>query len=143
MSAASKTPEPWLIHFFQRSSDDDPDAAVPAMDFLGSLHPKVEAEIHAILDAVAKAPPPAFSGGGKWEAMHDKMAGIYEVRVKSSGANHRLFCFLERNSEHLEAPSIVCLGGLTKPPRSPAQPRDYVRIMQYADEFRKHGNVLQ
>ena len=143
MSAASKTPEPWLIHFFQRSSDDDPDAVVPALEFLNSLPPKVAAEIDAILDAVAKAPPPAFSGGGKWEAMHDEMAGVYEVRVRSTGANHRLFCLLVRDSDHLEAPSIVCLGGLTKPLRSPAQPRDYVRIKQYVDEFRKHGNVLQ
>jgi Txe/YoeB family toxin of Txe-Axe toxin-antitoxin module len=142
MPTASKTPEPWLIHFFQRSGDDDGVAAVPAMDFLNSLSPKVAAEINAILDAVAKAPPPAFSGGGKWEAMHGEMAGVYEVRVKSTGANHRLFCLLVR-SAHLEGPSIVCLGGLTKPARSAAQPRDYVRIMQYVDEFRKHGNVLQ
>jgi hypothetical protein len=52
-----------LIHFFQRSSDDDHDAVVPAIEFLNSLRPKVAAEINAILDAVAKAPPPAFSGG--------------------------------------------------------------------------------
>jgi Txe/YoeB family toxin of Txe-Axe toxin-antitoxin module len=103
----------------------------------------VAAEISAILDAVAKAPPPAFSGGGKWEAMHGDMAGVYEVRVRSTGANHRLFCLLVRDSDHLEAPSIVCLGGLTKPVRSAAQPRDYVRITRYVDEFRKHGNVLR
>jgi len=30
----------------------------------------------AVLSAVADAPPPAFSGGGKWEAMHDEMAGL-------------------------------------------------------------------
>ena len=143
MPGASKAPVPWLVHFFQRSSDDDPDAAVPAMDFLNSVSPKVAAEISAILDAVAKAPPPAFSGGGKWEAMHGDMAGIYEVRVRSTGANHRLFCLLVRDSDHLEAPSIVCLGGLTKPVRSAAQPRDYVRITRYVDEFRKHGNVLR
>jgi Txe/YoeB family toxin of Txe-Axe toxin-antitoxin module len=128
---------------FQRSSDDDPDAAVPAMEFLNSLPAKVAAEINAILDAVAKAPPPAFSGGGKWEAMHGEMAGVYEVRVRSSGANHCLFCLLVRASRRNDASYIVCLGGLTKPIRSPAQPRDYVRVMQYVDEFRKHGNVLQ
>jgi len=27
------------------------------------------------------APPPRFSGGGKWEAMHGDMAGYYEVRA--------------------------------------------------------------
>jgi hypothetical protein len=35
------------------------------MEFLDSLPAKVAAEINAIVDAVAKAPPPAFSGGGK------------------------------------------------------------------------------
>jgi hypothetical protein len=74
--------------------------------------------------------------------MHGDMTGVYEVRVRSSGANHRLFCLLVRDSVHHEAPSIVSLAGLTKPVRSAAQPRDYVRIKQYADEFRKQGNVL-
>jgi hypothetical protein len=63
--ADSKTPEPLLIHFFQRQINDDPHAAAPAMEFLDSLPAKVAAEINAIVDAVAKAPPPAFSGGGK------------------------------------------------------------------------------
>jgi hypothetical protein len=37
----------------------------------------------------------------------------------------------------------VCLDGLTKPVRSPASPRDYRRIRQYADEFRKRRTVYQ
>ena len=88
----------WLIHFFQRHRDDDQTEAVPTVHFLDSLPDKVAAEIQAVLEAVAAAPPPSFSGGGKWEAMHDDMAGLYEVRVQSSGANHRLFCTLERNA---------------------------------------------
>ncbi len=40
----------------------------------------VRATIFAVLDAVADAPPPRFSGGGMWEAMHGDMAGFYEVR---------------------------------------------------------------
>jgi hypothetical protein len=99
------------------------------------------AEIQAVLEAVAAAPPPSFSGGGKWEAMHDDMAGIYEVRVHGSGANHRLFCLLERNSDDLGGPAIICLGGLSKPVRSAGNPRDYRRIKQYADEFRKRRTV--
>jgi len=34
-----------------------------------------------VLEAVTTAPPPSFSGGGKWEAMHDDMAGYFEVMV--------------------------------------------------------------
>lgn len=143
VSHITHVPEGWMVHFFQRHPDDDASTAVPAMAFLGSLPPKVAAEFDAILDAVAKAPPPAFAGGGKWEAMHGDMAGIYEIRITSAGANHRLFCLLVRSSEVLGGSSIVCLGGLSKPPRSAAHSRDYVRIRQFADEFRKHGRVLE
>lgn len=82
---------PWLIHFFQRHTADDPARSVPAIDFLDQLSTKVVADIRAVLDAVAEAPPPAFSGGGMWEAMHGEMAGFYEVRVTGAGMNHRLF----------------------------------------------------
>ena len=135
--------EPWRIHFFQRHREDDAARSSPTIDFLDGLPDKVVAEIQAVLEAVAAAPPPSFSGGGKWEAMHDDMAGIYEVRVQGGGANHRLFCLLERNGDDLGGSAIVCLGGLTKPVRSAASPRDYRRIKQYADEFRKRRTVYE
>src|SRR5258705_8854780 len=104
-------PEPWLIHFFQRHQDEDPARPTPTIEFLDGLPDKIAAQIQAVLEAVAAAPPPSFSGGGKWEAMHDDMAGIYEVRVQGGGANHRLFCLLERNGDDLGGPSVVCVGG--------------------------------
>ena len=133
---------PWLIHFFKRSPDDDPDEAVPTLEFLETIPPKVAAEIHAVLDAVAEAPPPAFSGGGKWEAMHGDMSGIYEVRVQGGGQNHRLFCLLVRNAEHLGGSCIVCLDGLSKPRRQAADPKDYEQIRKYRSEFDRHSGVL-
>jgi len=42
----------------------------------------------AVLNAVAAAPPPAFSGGGYWEAMHGEMTGFFEVRVDGPGRRH-------------------------------------------------------
>jgi hypothetical protein len=114
---------------------------VPTIDFLDGLPDKIVAEIQAILDAVAAAPPPAFSGGGNWEAMHEDMAGFYEVRVHGGGANHRLFCLLDRNADDLGGPSIICLDGLSKPVRSAASPRDYCRVRQYAAEFRMQRTV--
>ncbi len=86
MTATSqkKPPKPWSIHFFQRDKSDDSERAVPAIEFLDSIPAKVAAEIQAVLDAVAAAPPPSFSGGGKWEAMHDDMAGFFEVRVQAA-----------------------------------------------------------
>ena len=101
--------DPWLIHFFQRHEVNDPDETVPAIEFLESVPLKVQAEIHAVLDAVAEAPPPAFSGGGKWEVMHDEMAGFYEVRVQGDGKNQRLFCVLERDADDVGGSSIVVI----------------------------------
>lgn len=138
-----RAPSPWRIHFFQRHRDDDAGVAVPALDFLDGVTSKVAAEIHAVLDAVATAPPPSFSGGGKWEAMHGDMAGYFEVRVQGGGLNHRLFCFLERDAEGLGGSSIVCLGGLSKPRRAAADPRDYATIRRFGDEFLKHRMVLE
>jgi Txe/YoeB family toxin of Txe-Axe toxin-antitoxin module len=107
------------------------------------LPAKVAAEIHAVLDAVAEAPPPSFSGGGKWEAMHDDMAGYYEVRVQGGGKNHRLFCVLERDADDLGGSSIVCLGGLSRAPRTAANPRDYRAIKRYGAEFQTRRTVLE
>lgn len=129
----------WRIHFFQRPHAQ----TVPTIEFLGGLPEKVAAEIHAVLQAVAEAPPPSFSGGGKWEAMHDDMAGFYEVRVRGGGMNHRLLCVLERDAVDLGGPSLICIGGLSKPRRSAAKPRDYRAIREYRSEFERYRTVLR
>jgi len=134
--------DPWKIHFFRRHSDDDASRTTPALDFFDSIPVKVAAEIHAVLDAVAGAPPPSFSGGGKWEAMHGDMAGLYEIRVQGGGKNHRLFCILDRGDD-LGGPSIVCIDGLSKPPRQAASARDYKRVRRFADEFQQRRIVLE
>ena len=134
---------PWRIHFFQRDRRDDTDQPIPTVGFLNGLPPKVAAEIHAVLDAVAAAPPPAFSGGGKWESMHGDMAGFYEVRVQGGGMNHRLFCLLERDADDLGGSSIVCIDGLSKPRRTAGDPRDYRRVKRYGAEFRTRRTVLE
>lgn len=135
--------EPWRIHFFQRHAEDDATRSVPAVEFLNSLSVGAAAEFQAVLEAVAAAPPPSFSGGGKWEAMHGEMAGVYEIRVQRDGQNHRLFCLLERNADDLGGPSIVVLGGLSKPRRSPASPKDYRTIRKYSSEFAARRTVLE
>ena len=142
MAAAASSRDPWLIHFFQRHPSDDPGESVPALDFFEELTGKIAAEIHAVLDAVAEAPPPSFAGGGKWEAMHSEMAGFYEVRVQGDGRNHRLFCLLIRDAADLGGSSIVCLGGLSKPRRRPAEARDYARIGTYRQEFERNRRVF-
>ncbi len=140
MATADK---PWLIHFFQRDKRDDPRRSVPAITFLDHVPIKARATIQAVLEAVAEAPPPAFSGGGKWEVMHDAMAGFYEVRVHGADQqNHRLFCVLERSAADLGGSSIVVIDGLSKPVRQAAAPKDYRRVLRYRDEFRARRTVL-
>jgi Txe/YoeB family toxin of Txe-Axe toxin-antitoxin module len=129
---------PWLIHFFRRS-----DGAIPTRTFLDAAPARIAAEIHAVLEAVATAPPPAFSGGGKWEAMHGDMRGLYEIRVRQGRALFRLICLLDRNADDLGGPSIVCLGGLVKTSGAAADPRDYSDIRGFAAEFRKCRTVMR
>ena len=62
--------EPWAVIYYMA-----PDGSVPALKFLDGCPGKIDAEFTAVLDAVAAAPPPRFSGGGKWEAMHGSMNG--------------------------------------------------------------------
>jgi hypothetical protein len=54
------------------------DGTVPALEFLDACPGAIDAQFTAVLDAVAAAPPPRFSDGGKWEAMHGLMGGWYE-----------------------------------------------------------------
>jgi len=62
----------------------DADGNVPAVDFLVGCPTKTRANLLAVLNAVAAAPPPAFSGGGKWEAMHGKMRRLLRGQGRRS-----------------------------------------------------------
>jgi hypothetical protein len=82
----------------------------------------VRARLLAVLETVRAAPPPAFSGGGKWEAMHGSMGGYYEIRVTGSGRRHyRLYCLLDNGTpaelaqRGFDRPQIAVINGLVKP----------------------------
>ena len=75
--------------------------------------------------------------------MHGELAGIYEIRVQGAGANHRLFCLLERNAEELGGPSVVVIGGLSKPKRTAANSKDYDRVLHAKEEYLARRTVLQ
>lgn len=131
-------PAPWLVHFFQRHVNDDAARSVPALDFLRSCPTKVEAMILAVVKAVADAPPPAFSGGGKWEVMHGEMRGFYEVRVDGPRRRHyRLFCVLERDgaSVGLGGPSVVLITGKDKPFKTTMSVADYAQVRALGAEY--------
>lgn len=111
---------------------------IPAEGFLDGLPTRVEARIDAVLEAVRAAPPPKFSGGGFWEAMHGEMGGYYEIRVRAGNDLHRLFCILDNadakglKERGFSAPQIVVLNGMTKPIGTRFSDADYrknVRVL--------------
>lgn len=117
------------------------DGTSPALEFLDACPGKVDAEFSAVLDAVAGAPPPAFSGGGKWEAMHGDMGGYYEIRLTGPGREQfRLFCILENGTDAklLERgfvkPAIAVITGLRKPTRTLFGAKDYKRVRQLGSD---------
>ncbi|MBI5534601.1 MAG: hypothetical protein HY898_17880 [Deltaproteobacteria bacterium] len=85
------------------------------------------------------APPPMFSGGGMWEAMHDDMAGYFEVRVDGPKRRHyRLFCLLERDGAKLGlgGPSIVLITPKDKPFRTVLSKADYADVRRLGEEYK-------
>jgi Txe/YoeB family toxin of Txe-Axe toxin-antitoxin module len=146
-SAAALPRVPWRVLFFRRHPGDDPAQTVPARAFLDASPIKVSATMIAVVRAVADAPPPTFSGGGKWEAMHGKMSGIYEVRVDGPNRHHyRLFCVLERDGAQLGlgGPSLVLIAGKDKPFQTKLSEREYDEILALVGELkrRKPRSVL-
>ncbi len=137
---AQPATQSWRVHFFQRHRDDDPVQSVPVREYLDAC--PVAARLVAVAKAVADAPPPAFSGGGKWEAMHDDMAGYYEVRVDGPKRRHyRLFCLLEREGAGvgLGGPSLVLIAGMDKPFRSTFSDEDYAWVRRLGDEYKRRN----
>ena len=113
---------------------------MPGREFLSACPQNVEAKLVAIIKAVADAPPPTFSGGGKWEAMHDEMKGYFEARADGQDREHfRLFCLLDRGggSVGLGGPSVIIITGGRKPFRTTFSKADYAAVRALGSEFLK------
>lgn len=126
----------WDIVFYATAQ-----SSVPAADFLDDCPPKVRGTILAVLDAVAAAPPPAFSGGGKWEAMHGDMGGYYEIRVTGPGRDqYRLFCLLENadkltlTTRGLRGPAVAVITGMRKKTGTVFSRRDYTKVRRLGSD---------
>lgn len=129
--------EAWGIEYFQRHEDDDPSRSVPAREFLAGCPKGVSSDLRAVVTAVADAPPPKFSGGGQWKAMHDSMRGWYEARMMGPGKRlYRVFCLLERAAPGLDGPSVVLITGMDKPNETAFSEADYARVRALGDEYR-------
>jgi hypothetical protein len=129
--------EPWDIRYFQRHRSDDPGRRAPAREFINGCPTGVRADIRATLKAVAEAPPPQFSGGGRWKAMHVSMKGYFEVRVMGPGRMlYRVFCLLEREAEGLDRPSIIPIDGMSKQSGTAFTEGEYAAVRRLGDEYR-------
>jgi hypothetical protein len=121
----------WDVVYFKAAG-----GSVPADEFLDSCPAKVGAKIVRVLVSVAEHPPPSFSGGGMWEAMHEKMTGYFEVRVQGPGREQfRLFCLLDRDGPGLPEPAIAALGGLRKPIGTKFSESDYAKIRELGEAY--------
>jgi hypothetical protein len=122
---------------------DPEDRSTWVLAFLDACPVKVEANLLAVLDAVAEAPPPQFSGGGKWEAMHGAMGGYFEVRATGPKREQfRPFCILDNADETelarrgLQGPAIAVITGMRKPWRTTFAEADYRHVRNMGDVYR-------
>ena len=118
------------------------DGGVPAEDFLYGCPAKIEARFYAVLEAVRDAPPPQFSGGGYWDAMHGDMGGYHEIRLTGPGRRqYRLFCILDNgNPEKLrergfDQPQIAVITGMIKDSGKKFSDRDYAKVRKLGNEY--------
>jgi hypothetical protein len=73
-----------------------------------------------------------------WEAMHDAMAGFYEIRVTGQQKGQRLFrffCLLDRNGPGLPGPAIVAVAGLAKPVGTAFSDKEYEGVRRFGDDY--------
>lgn len=130
--------EPWSVHYFRRHREGDTTRSSPSRDFLHERPTEVRAHLVAVINAVADAPPPKFSGGLQWRAMHGDMKGWFEARDRHGPFLYRLFCLLERNGSDvgLGGPSIVLVTGMRKANETAFSKADYARVRALGDEYR-------
>ena len=128
----------WGIVYYKTAG-----GGVPAEDFLEQLSSKVAARFDVVLDTVRKAPPPRFSGGGFWEAMHGTMNGYYEIRLTGPGRmQHRLFCILDNadrkglQERGFDAPQIAVITGMSKKSGEKFTDAEYKRkVRKLGDDY--------
>jgi hypothetical protein len=133
----------WGIVYFKAK-----DGRVLVEDFLDGCPAKIEARFYAVLEAVRDAPPPQFSGGGYWEAMHGDMGGFHEIRLTGPGRRqYRLFCILDNadpdglRKRGFDRPQIAVVAGMVKDSGKKFSDRDYAKVRALGDQYLKEPPV--
>lgn len=130
----------WDVKVFQRHSVDDPGESCPTEIFFNQCPDSVARDLILIIDSVAEAPPPQFSGGGMWQSMHEDMHGFYEARTTGPDRRlYRLFCILDRNSPGLDRPCVVLITGMSKPVGSAFTEAEYASVRRLGEEYRRRS----
>lgn len=126
----------WGVVYYQT-----PSGQIPAHEFLLDCPVGVRAKLLAVLEVVRAAPPPAFSGGGKWEAMHGRMNGYYEIRCTGPKRRHyRLYCMLDNGTAQelaqrgFDRPQIAVINGLAKANGTLFTDAEYARHIRKSGE---------
>jgi hypothetical protein len=143
-----RAPERWQPVFYETARGQR-----PAWDFLvGEEMPdEVRIELLVTVRAVLQVGPPRFpTSTARWHLMHRPaskkevdLSGICEARDKHSDTLYRLFCLIDRDApaHGLALPSLVLLGGVTKPVRTEAPQSEYRRIDRYRKDYRATHRV--
>lgn len=135
------------IVYFKRHPRDDQSERSPGRDALNSWPKGVRAKVRAVVVAVAAAPPSRFSGGGYWEAMHNDMAGWFEIRVDGPKREHfRLYCLLDYDAvsdsvtlDPVNKPYLVIVDGRRKLFRTTLPDSEYAKIRTLGAEYRRRN----
>ena len=137
MSAPSRRIEPWDVVYYR--TDDE---VVPAGDFLDGCPTKVSAQFAAVLDDVAEAPPPRYSGGGRWGQCTAPWVATTRRAQGPKREQFRLFCILENGTPEemsrrgLSHPTIAVITGMRKPWMTPFSEHDYEAVRRLGDAHR-------
>lgn len=122
----------------------------PALEYLSaaSLPDQPRRELLLTVFAVAEMGPLNFpTGTTRWRLMHKpakkgdvNMSGIFEARDQHNRVLYRLFCVLDRDLPK-HGPSMVLLGGGTKPGRTEMPQRVYRTIDNQRHDYLKTRRV--
>ena len=108
---------------------------MPGRVFIASCPTPVQAKLVAVLIAVAAAPPLRFSGGGFWEAMHDRMTGYHEIRVDGAATHVTTGCFELDTAALGRGLLLTVLCGASKPFRTEFPEAVYDHVLDLGHEY--------
>jgi hypothetical protein len=123
----------------------------PVLEYLGAAEvpDQPRRELMLTVLAVVQIGPLNFpTGTTRWRLMHKPstkgqvdMSGIFEARDRHNRVLYRLFCIVDRQA--IGGPSVVLLGGASKPDRTEMHQSIYRTIDGYRRDYRATHRVAE